>query len=111
MFLGIPYDKWHLVLAIIAVFFSFYLLWIGIADFLIPNLGLWLTALVVYLFSIQIAHHLQCWNEIQQALDPEAEEKYGLGISPFQKNSRDDFRWFWYGISVSWILPLVIILM
>ena len=109
MFLGIPYSKWHLVLAIVAVFLAFYLLWIAFADMLIPDLGYWITAIVIYLFSVQIAHHLQCWNEVAQALDPDIEEKYGLGISPFQKNSKDDFRWFWYGIAMSWVFPLVII--
>jgi len=45
-------------LAIIAVFLAFYKLWIAVADIFIPHIGLWLSALIVYMFSVQKAHHL-----------------------------------------------------
>ena len=114
MFLGISFNKWHMILAIIAVDLSFILLWYFLSDLLIPTLGLMLTAGLFFLFSTQFAHHLQCWNEIMQALSPDVENKYKngdlTGFKGFQKDSRDDFRWFWLGISVSWIIPLIIIL-
>jgi hypothetical protein len=110
MKLGIPYNKWHLILAIIAVALSFFLLWYFLSNLLIPGLGTILTGIILYFLSVQIAHHLQCWNEINQALDPQVEEKYGGNYKLFQNDSRNDFSWFWRGILVSWIIPLVIML-
>ena len=109
MFWGIPYNKWHMILTIIAVGLTFFITWYFLSDIMIAGTGKWTTALIIYLFSIQIAHHLQSWNEINQALDPEVETKYG-SFKGFQENSRDDFRWFWTGIAVSWIIPLIITL-
>lgn len=113
MFLGIPYNKWHFILAVIAVFLSFFILWQIFGSFLILNIGIWWTALLFFIFSVQIAHHLQCWNEIRQALDPGVGEKYGnndlTGYQAFQSDSKDDFRWFWRGIAISWVLPLIIV--
>lgn len=110
MFWGIPYNKWHFILTIVAVALSFFLLWYFLSDALIPHWGKWTAALVIYLLSAQIAHHLQSWNEIKQALDPAVEDKYG-SFKGFQENSRDDFRWFWRGLAVSWIIPLIIVLL
>jgi len=107
MFLGIPYNKWHMVLAIVAVALSFSGFWILLDDILLPTIGRIATFLILFAFSIQIAHHLQCWNEIKQALDPKVEKEYG-NLKGFQENSKDDFKWFWRGISVSWIAPLAI---
>ncbi|MCB0282807.1 MAG: hypothetical protein H6627_03240 [Calditrichae bacterium] len=109
MFWGIPYNKWHFVLTVVAVALSFFLLWFFLSDLLIPGFGKWTTALAIYFLSFQIAHHLQSWNEIKQALDPEVESKYG-SFKGFQENSRDDFKWFWVGISVSWLIPLIIVM-
>jgi len=105
----IPYNKWHLILAVIAVALTFFIFWYFLAEFLVPGIGKWPAALIFYFLSFQIAHHLQSWNEIAQALDPEVETKYG-SYEAFQENSRDDFRWFWTGIAVSWIIPLIIVL-
>jgi cell division protein FtsX len=110
MFLGIPYNKWHFILSIVAVAFAFFVFWYFLSGLLVPEIGKIFSAFLGFAFSVQIAHHLQCWNEIKQALDPAVEEKYGNGYQSFQKDSRDDFRWFWFGISVSWLIPLIIVL-
>ena len=109
MLLGIPNNKWHFILSVIAVAITFFIYWYFLSGILIPAFGETTTALLGFVFSVQIAHHLQCWNEINQALDPEVEKKYGGSYQAFQKDSKDDFRWFWFGIAVSWVIPLLII--
>ncbi|KAA3609735.1 MAG: hypothetical protein D8M58_09185 [Calditrichaeota bacterium] len=110
MTLGIPNNKWHFILSVVAVALSFFIFWYFLSGPLIPTLGKTVTALIGFVFSVQVAHHLQCWNEIKQALNPDVEKIYGDGFLAFQKDSRDDFRWFWFGIAVSWVIPLVIVL-
>ncbi len=110
MIWGIPKNKWHLILSIVAVAIAFFIFWYFLSGILIPSIGKTTVALLGFALSVQIAHHLQCWNEIWQALDPDVEEKYGGGYKGFQKDSKDDFHWFWIGIAVSWIIPLVIVM-
>jgi hypothetical protein len=105
--LGIPNNKWHFIFSIIAVDLAFYVYWYFLSGLLIPDFGVFVTALIGFVFGIQVAHHLQSWNEISQALDPQVDKTYG-SFERFQKDSRDDFRWFWRGIAVSWVIPLVI---
>ncbi len=111
MTFGISNNKWHFILTIVAVALSFYFFWYFLSALLIASLGKIVTVIIGFVFSIQIAHHLQCWNEIKQALDPDVEKIYGDGYRAFQKDSQDDFRWFWFGIAVSWVIPLVIVLL
>lgn len=110
MTLGLSNNKWHFILSVIAVALSFFIFWYLLSGTLIPAIGKTVTTLLGFAFSVQIAHHLQCWNEINQALDPNVEKTYGDGYQAFQKDSRDDFRWFWFGIAVSWVIPLLIVL-
>lgn len=110
MKLGIPHNKWHLIFAIIAVGLAFLIFWNFLSGLLIAEFGTFITGALILVLSVQIAHHLQCWNEISQANDPNVEEKYGGDYKRFQEDSRDDFAWFWRGIAVSWIIPLIVIL-
>jgi len=110
MTFGIPHNKWHFILSVIAVSLSFFIYWYFLSALLVPAFGKIVTGLIGFLFSVQIAHHLQCGNEVMQALDPDVEKKYGNGYEAFQKDSREDFRWFWFGIAVSWVIPLIIVL-
>jgi len=107
MTLGIPNNKWHFILTVVAVALVFFIFWYFLSDIFISAFGIAATAIIGFVFAVQIAHHLQCWNEIKQALDPKVEKEYG-NLKGFQENSKDDFKWFWRGISVSWIAPLAI---
>jgi len=74
MIMGIPHNKWHLIFAIIAVGLAFLILWFFFSALLIPQFGTFFTGAIIMVLSVQIAHHLQCWNEINQANDPQVEK-------------------------------------
>jgi len=109
MILGITYNRWHLILAIIAVALAFVPGWIFVEPLLTPIIGIAGSFLVILVQSILIAHHLQSWNEAKQSIDDKLEEKYGSYIN-FQINSKDDWRNFWIGILLSWIIPLITVI-
>ena len=103
---GISNNKWHFILAVIAVALSFIWMDLSFSKIFIPVLGDGLTLVFFLAISILVAHHLQSWNEAMQAIDPKVVEKYTSYVG-FQFNSRDDWKWFWRGIVVSWIIPLI----
>ncbi len=105
MFLGIRYNVWHGILVQPVVAVVFVLVWYPLSGY-VPAPWLFLLAWVLGMF---VAHHLQSWNEARQAIDPKVEARYG-SYPGFQDNSRDDWRWFWRGILVSWVLPILIII-
>jgi hypothetical protein len=106
MFLGISYDKWHGILAVIAVLIFFLLIYF----FIIPcfELSVFPGVLIAWLSAVAGTHYLQSATEIYQALDRDIEKKYG-SYQNFQENSRKDYKWFWLGISVSWIIPIIVV--
>jgi len=79
----------------------FFILWMVMKPFVLSHIGPAFTALLFWGFGVWVAHWLQCWNEITQALDPSVSFKYGSWQS-FVRNSRRDFRYFWHGVMFSW---------
>jgi hypothetical protein len=109
MFLKISFNKWHGILAIIAVALVFVPCWFFFSYLLFPVIGIAGTFLFFLVMGIMVAHHLQSWNEAKQAIDPKLEEKY-TNWENFVDNSKDDWKWFWRGILISWIIPFIFIL-
>ena len=96
MFLGIPYNKWHGILA----FAGIVVLFILFLFFLFPSLakiaGFGGALLICFLFPLLIVDWLQSRNEAYQAIDPKCEEKYG-SYDNFVVNSQDDWHWYYRG--------------
>lgn len=104
MFLGIEYNKWHCILAVIGIVGLFL---IGFLELFLPwypsleRYGL--SALVVallYFGSVIFAVAVHASYESIQANDPEVVIIYG-SWKTFQDNSRDDWRWFMRGVVIS----------
>lgn len=120
MFLKINNDLWHGILAFIIPALLFLVFWemsaivgyfhpgggaqyiLEMAKFKFPGLYF----LASWAAGALLAHYLQCWNEIKQALDPNLEAKYGTW-DLFVLNSKRDFKYFWRGLLASWILPFI----
>jgi len=107
MFLGIEYNKWHCILAVIGVVGLFV---IGFIDVFMPLRNVWeengLSGFVlgaIYGVSVLFVLALQGTNESVQALDDELVQKYG-SYENFQKNSRDDWKWFVLGVGIGSVL-------
>ena len=103
--LGIPFDKWHAILAVIAVFFTYLILALLIQKSLEPMFGFLGVRFFLFFIAVQVAHHLQCWNEINQALSKSLLKNYG-SFENFRANSKEDFKWFGFVFGISWI-PII----
>ncbi len=106
MFLGIEYNKWHGILAVIAVFLAFVFFDLIMGGILRTAVGPAAAFLLLMALGILSALFLHNWNEAHQAIDPKLLDKYG-SLARFQSDSRDDWKWFWRGILISWLLPIV----
>lgn len=97
-FLGIDYDTWHLILAIVATALGF----IGGWYFLLFYSTLEVNSrfFAALLLGMMISHHLQAYNESRQLLDPFVRQKYGTWQA-FQANSYTDWRYFYLGWFIS----------
>ena len=105
MFLGIRYNVWHAILVWPVVTTVFGVTWIlGRGSMADP----WLFLLGLAL-GVMVAHHLQSWNEARQAIDPRLAERYG-SYARFAEDSREDWKWFWRGVLVCWLGPVVEVL-
>ncbi len=98
-FLGIAYDYWHFILAVVvtALFFVVFYKILGQ-----PGVGMpigWRFFISV-LLGMVFSHHLQSYNEAIQAIDKTVELKYGSWYR-FQENSRRDWRLFYKGLLLS----------
>jgi len=96
MFLGISYDKWHGILALLVIGLIFAITLVLIHGIMSPGMEF----LTAWLIGFFVAHHLQSWNEARQAIDPMIQFKYG-SYEAFQANSLNDWRYFWYGVFLS----------
>jgi len=90
-FLGVDYDKWHFILAFlgsIGAFLAFY--------WLIP----WdenpaVQVLLPMILAAGLIFAFQYWNESYQRWNW---EKNYPSLIAFETDSRQDWRYFWYGI-------------
>ncbi len=96
-FLGISYDIWHGILAVLVTVLAFIGGWYFLLHFsVLDENGRFFIAL---LLAMGISHHLQAYNESRQLLDPWVKQKYG-SWQAFQANSYRDWRYFYAG----WLL-------
>ena len=97
-------DKAHGWLAALAVWLGFNFLWFVAGRHLAPVYGPPFALFFSYAGAVALAYMLQSANEAYQSIDKNVGKKYG-GYRNFQKNSRADWRWFWKGVLLSWLLP------
>lgn len=107
--LGLNDDKWHGILAAVITGIIFILVWISFSRPLIDSVGTAGTFLICLFSGILISHYLQSWYESYQMRDPDLLAKYG-SYENFIANSKKDFGFFWRGILISWLVPLVLVL-
>ena len=101
---GIDNDKWHGIIAAVVVALVF----VAVFPFLQGAVSQPVAFLLSLAIGIVVAHHLQAWNEARQAISPTIPLEYG-SFREFQRNSRNDWRWFWRGILISWLIPLLLV--
>jgi hypothetical protein len=107
MFLGIEYDRWHQILAVVVIlvvfligFFSLFLPWLPTLE----RYGLAGLALgFLYFGTVLFAVALQACYESWQAVDPDVVSKYG-SFWNFQYNSRKDWKWFIMGVAIATVV-------
>jgi len=105
MFLGINYNKWHAIIAILGFQIGFFILWL-LLPFTEP-----VRFIIAWPATVLVLYFIHDWNEDRQASEPRVTiiKKYG-SIENFRLNSLDDWKWFWRGIlSAPFLSALIIV--
>ena len=107
MFLGIEFDRWHQILAVVVILVVFLTGFFGLFVPWLPALERYglagLALAVLYFGSVLIALTLQACNEARQAVDRDLLLKYG-SFENFQADSRDDWRLFVLGVGIATVM-------
>ncbi len=96
--LGVAYNKWHGIFSALVMVIA-----IGCSGFYLEFDSLQVQFLLALLIGLVASFALQAGNESKQALSKTIVQDYG-SYENFQKNSRDDWRWWVIGVVAGTII-------